>query len=477
MRFISLTRFHKPNILQEHASNFWRQQEGLAVLIAVMALSVFSLIGLYLSLNATTEVRISENYESHQQADLAARAGLNHARELIQGLQLNALLKRSDGTSTLSDYPSTLSGKYAFRNSVDWSRARSLNILDPTSDVSNLLDYGLFKTGDGTVLVPATGVALTAPAPDGSGTVTTARYFLKVTDNDDGDADPFTDSDGIVVVRSTGVARTIRETGGPARANSVAVYESKFKELPFALGAPIVIEGDQVESTFNSFNISAIATIDTDTSNSNHPADQIKAQLSERSRSKVKDITTDITTDLTPDRRLLLDPKFLWNIAYNQMPQFADNVYQSNQLWTAATTVDLGSYAPSKPLADPSQRFKITYVNGDLSVSGSFSGAGVLLVTGKLSISGSLHWSGLVLVIGQGYVNTTAGSVGVQGLVVEGGLYVVNLQSGNATFGTPQITVSGNSSFKLDDNAVLMAISSLPPIETSRREVTSSIDP
>ena len=35
MRFISLTRFHKPNTSQEHASNFWRQQEGIAALIAL----------------------------------------------------------------------------------------------------------------------------------------------------------------------------------------------------------------------------------------------------------------------------------------------------------------------------------------------------------------------------------------------------------------------------------------------------------
>src|SRR5438309_1744364 len=84
-----------------------------------LALSVFSLLGLYVSLNATTEVRISENYESRQQARLAARAGLNHARELIRGLELNDLLRGPDGLKPdPSTYPSTLSGQYAFRNWV-----------------------------------------------------------------------------------------------------------------------------------------------------------------------------------------------------------------------------------------------------------------------------------------------------------------------------------------------------------------------
>src|SRR2546426_4405153 len=109
-------------------------QEGLALLIAVIALSVFSLLGLYVSLNATTEVRISENHESRIQADLAARAGLNHARALIRGLQYNDLLRGPDGVAS-STYPSTESGRYAFRNWVDWSAARALNILDPTSAV------------------------------------------------------------------------------------------------------------------------------------------------------------------------------------------------------------------------------------------------------------------------------------------------------------------------------------------------------
>jgi hypothetical protein len=494
--FISLTRFRKPNTSQQHASNFWRQQEGLAVLIAVMAVSVFSLLGLYVSLNATTEVRISENYESQQQADLAARAGLNHARELIQGeLQFNELLKRSDGTSRDSDNPSTLSGKYAFRNSfLDWSKARSVNIVDPTNDVRDLPDYGLFKTADGTILVPATGVALTAPDPYGTGTVTTARYFLKVTDNDDGDGDAFTDSDGIVVVRSTGVARTIRDTGRAVRANSVAVYESTFKEFKelrsFNVGASVVTETNQVQPTTtpmfigSSFNINGgthpygIATIDTNTSDSNYPAAQIKKHLSpERYRnikgtccSPTQPAIGDITAGLSSDQRRLLDPKFLSNLAYDLMPKFADNVYQGNQSWSEGTTLDLGYYNPSKPLDDPSQRFKTTYVNGDLSVSGTLSGAGVLLVTGKLSMSGSFHWSGLILVIGQGSVNATGGTV-------EGSIYVVNLQTGNSTIGTPNITISGNSSFNEDDNALQGALGSVSPAEMSRREVTSLIDP
>ena len=149
-------------------------------------------------------------------------------------MEHNELLRGADGVAT-STYPSTVSGQYAFRNWVNWSTARSLNILNPASAVSGLPDDGLFNSGKlgatpGTILIPAIGIALTAPNPYSAGTITTARYFVKVTDNDDGDGIPFTDSDGIVIVRSTGVAQTILETGGgTVRENSVAVFEARFK--------------------------------------------------------------------------------------------------------------------------------------------------------------------------------------------------------------------------------------------------------
>src|SRR5437867_11345000 len=313
------------------------RQEGLALLIAVIALSVFSLLGLYMSLNAATEVRISENYESRQQAGLAARAGLNHARELIRGLELNDLLRGPDGVAS-STYPSTVAGRYAFRNWVDWSTARSLNIISPASAVSGLPDDGLFNTGSGTILIPATGIGLTAPNPYGAGTITTARYFVKVTDNEDGDNDPFTDRDGIVIVRCTGVAQTVRETGGGTlRANSVAVYEARFKRSQtFGMHSPVILEGDPVEPAKstnmfggNSFKIGGgaypygIGTIDTNPSNTSYPEAQVEAnvekhydQITGQCCPSTEAAVGDITSGLNGDQLLLLDPAYLWNFVY-----------------------------------------------------------------------------------------------------------------------------------------------------------------
>jgi|SRR5579859_800770 len=45
---------------------------------------------------------------------------------------------------------------------------------------------------------------------------------------------------------------------------------------------------------------------------------------------------------------------------------------------------------------------QIIYVNGDLNLSGNFTGYGILVVTGKLSAVGTSGWNGLVLVVGEG---------------------------------------------------------------------------
>ena len=59
---------------------------------------------------------------------------------------------------------------------------------------------------------------------------------------------PFVDGDGIVVVRSMGVAQTILEkTGANLRRNSVALFEARYKiRTVFNLDAALVVQGNIV---------------------------------------------------------------------------------------------------------------------------------------------------------------------------------------------------------------------------------------
>ena len=472
-----------------------REEKGLAVLIALISLTLFSLLGLYMNLNATTEVIISDNHESRMQAQYAARAGLNHARALIRGLEYNDLLKGADGSYDPSSYPAGQSGMYGFRNLISWSVARTLNLQDPSNEVSGLPDDGLISSGkfgstNGTLLIPATGIAMTATNPYGAGTFTTARYFVKVTDNpEDPDSNPFVDSDQTVIVRSMGVAQTIRPaTAGAARANSVVVYEARFKrDLTFLIQSPLILQGDQIESSFNgnAFQISGsanqygIGTIDTNTSNGT-PVSQVTAQLSPNQYDNVTGkggmpSVGDITSALTGDQLDLLDPNYLGKFM-GLLATFADNSYHGNQSWSGGSAPDLGTYDPSSPPNDPSQRPLVTYVDGDLSLSGNLVGAGVLAVTGNLTVSGNLRWNGIILAIGKGSISFTGATV-----AINGGAYASNVtcdpDGSNCRFGITKFAASGNCTIIPNDTTVHLAVTLLPSRQIAWREVISSMDP
>jgi hypothetical protein len=484
------------------------REEGLATLIALIALAIFSLLSFYMAFGAKTELRISDNYESEVQATFAARAGLTHAREVIRGLQYNDLLLGPDGTYTNTTAYLNAARTFAFRNPVPWATARSLNILSPASSLTGIADDGLVNTGkynstNGTPLVPLIGIAETAPNPYGTGTITTARYFAKVTDNNgeatelaaDAANNPFVDGDNIIIVRSMGIAQTLRQTvAGTVRRNSVAVCETRFRMLTtFDLDAPFVVEGpDVAPSAPNLFNgvpfdirggaaNPGIAVIDTNTSDTTSAVNTFKGALSKNQQKSITGNTPspsieDITSSIPDgsDAAMLKDPAYLLNFVNNIVPAFADNVYQGDQHWSATNHPDLGTFDYSKPANDPSQNPRVTWVNGDLDVSGNLSGGGLLVVTGKFSGNGRFAFNGLILVIGKGDVD-----LGGVNLGLHGGIFVANVSaaSGTPTFGVPKVTIGGNSDIIIDSNGIDMGVRQVAPIQLGYREINSMMDP
>jgi hypothetical protein len=71
---------------------------------------------------------------------------------------------------------------------------------------------------------------------------------------------------------------------------------------------------------------------------------------------------------------------------------------------------------------------RITYINGDATVSG---GSGVLVVTGTLTFNGNTNFDGLILVIGQGVMNVKGGGGGQ----VNGEVLIANTNSHTSPFG------------------------------------------
>ncbi len=471
---------------------------GAALILALMALLLLSLLGLFLSLNATTGVQISDNFESELQATYAALAGLNHARDLLRGLALNDLLRGPDGVFDVSEAYYAEARSYQFRMPLPLSTARILNIVDPSPDVAGIGDDGLISTGwyagvPGVALIPRTGIGQTAPNPYGAGTMVVSRYFVKVTDNNgdssetagDSDDNPFVDGDGIVIVRSMGVSKTLSErVGSVMRRNAVAVFETRLKRpSTWIPGSPIITIGTQVAADLSgAFEIAGgafpgIATIDPNPNDSLFPDQIVHAAAAGNgdisgaaiAQPSVRDITEQIRAD--PDQLKLLRPDYLWDFVRNQAPRLADGYFLGSQNWAGGSAPYLGVYNPAKPLNAPEQDPRITVVHGDLQVSGGVSGGGLLIVTGDFSSSGPFVYSGLILVIGAGSLNL-AGA----GTVVEGSVFAANLMDngGVIDFGAPRLSIRGDARLFSNEAAVRMASGLLPPLQISFREIAGA---
>ena len=92
-----------------------------------------------------------------------------------------------------------------------------------------------------------------------------------------------------------------------------------------------------------------------------------------------------------------------------------------------------GSFTSPGTLAAP----QIIYVNGDLTLSGNFTGYGILVVTGTFTAKGSNTWNGLIFVVGAGNF-IDKGTSTFNGAVVVG-----NTTGTGTTLGAPNVDVSG----------------------------------
>lgn len=482
-------------------------QGGFALLLALIALSLFSVVGLYLSLIATSEVRISDNYEGYIQARAAALAGLNHARALLKGLRFGDLLEGPDGTHDTAPAYLAYARTHSYRSPVDWSTARTLDILDPAGSLAGAPDDGIVNTGwhpggNGLALIPMSGIPLFVPNPQGQGTLVVSRYFVRVSDNsreaselaEDPTDNPFVDGDGLIIVRSMGVAQTLHEnTEAGTRRNSVALFEARFKRFAtFDLDAPLIVQGDAVEPAAadmfggNLFFIqggganAGIATISTAAGGGATPLQQILARLTPAQQKNiqgaglepsVRDITSSIAAH--PDKKLLLDKSYLWHFVKQSVRQFADSAYSGPQSWIGAAPESLGSYDLSLPPTSPNQNPRVTYVDGDLFIGGNLEGAGLLVITGKASVTGQLSFNGIILIVGAGELDCGGSST------ITGAIYVAKLSdsNGNLNWGTAKLTVKETSHIAFDREVVRMAVNLIPPVQVSFREITSAIDP
>jgi hypothetical protein len=91
----------------------------------------------------------------------------------------------------------------------------------------------------------------------------------------------------------------------------------------------------------------------------------------------------------------------------------------------------------------PSAPDRIVFADGDFSLTSSMSGAGLLWVTGRLTMSGSASWSGIIMVVGEGeFVRTGGGSAGISGATT-----IADIAGPDNVFGTVDDCTGGSDGF------------------------------
>ncbi len=467
------------------------EEKGIALLVTLIALSLFSGFGLYMTLNAITNLRISDNYEARVRAAWAAISGLNHGRALLRGLAFDDLLRGPDGTYSGDPSYRESAKSFAFRNPIPSATARILSVVDPSAYVLGLADDGIVNTGScdgvaGTVLIPITGMTL-----DPNSESIRSRYFVKVTDNsgeatelaqDPGD-NPFIDGDGIVTVRSIGVARTLTEVGGSyQRSNSVVILESRLKRWSvFDLGPALILEGPRVQASIDgNFEISggsyaAIGVIDTVPDDTVFPGQMVREAAGSSENITGGNLPPPSILDIgplvgDPASSKLLDAQYLWDFVHHRVAPISDYVFDGNQIWVEGSAPYAGFYDPTRPANAPEQDPKVVMVRGDLSVMGNVTGGGLLIVTGTLSYSGSFSYRGLIILAGSGAL-VAAGS----GSEIVGSVFMVSLQAEEheIRFGVPRLSISGDGKIIAHRDVTRMALDLLPPSQIGYREITN----
>ncbi|HEY2931153.1 MAG TPA: pilus assembly PilX N-terminal domain-containing protein [Acidobacteriota bacterium] len=482
--------------------NSANNQKGAALIFVMIGLALLTLVGIAMTFQASTDYNISNNFITAQQALAIADGGINAGKAYLKGKDFSDVLARTSDVPAYTSEAQPIEGTLAARNPITRLTARTAKF-DSYSTVQSPTALpvlgGATQVLSGSKWVVKGIIGQPGGTPLGDG-----LFFAKLTDNNDevGVQNYSVDIDHKVFLRSIGVHRVFQSDKASAAGKtqaSVAVIEALFKrDMSFNIKSPFALEGENAGATFSgdSFTIDgrnyngltpeqarsgggnpswvgAVPGIGTMYDGANGLADEsIKGSLSGNQNDNVKGVdpngipaspAVSDTTDSVKsggDSAHVLDPNWVGNFV-NLVKGIADYKYPGG-------TNLSGSGAVLGTDEDP----KITYVDGDLSISGSGGGSGVLIVKGNLDYQGSFDYTGVIIVLGGNL------DMGGANKSIVGGLFLANLQSSgnNFSWGVPDFTIHGNSNFYYRSDSIKLGWSLLPLKVLSWREVPPELD-
>ncbi|MDI5983513.1 pilus assembly PilX N-terminal domain-containing protein [Halomonas sp. M4R5S39] len=118
---------------------------------------------------------------------------------------------------------------------------------------------------------------------------------------------------------------------------------------------------------------------------------------------------------------------------------------------TFSASSDVDTYGTTT--LDGSPDAKLTYIDGDFTVSGNWSGRGLLVVNGDFDVSGTPYFEGLVIVLGNNYSLSGGGDGGINGAMIAA---PIDSSASTLVYDSANVTVSGggNADYAYDGEAL-----------------------
>jgi Tfp pilus assembly protein PilX len=425
-----------------------RNEQGMALVMALIALLVVTSIGLTMMYSTDTETTINGNYRDEQTAYYAAKAGLEEARDRMQPSATNSI-----SASLPTALPGAANGALYVINPTGgetvapWLTTNAYYDDEICKEVTGCTTVGGLQIPPGTTwyVCPA-GCTSTTPALSASSTYATSPVlpykWMRITLKTDGSASGWSGAthnymyvDGKSAnasyyvcwngtnefAQSTACASpnyavymmtTMAVT--PSGTRRVLQYELTRDKLNLSFPAALTLDGSS----------SSLSTVSGPSSNPFHMDGHDHAGCGGAATAAAGEAigvtnTSDIATVTAgiPSNRLdhysgasNLTPDVV-NVSAS-LPATENSVSSLNtMLATIKASADQVYNSNQTSLANPGTAAapQTIYINGDYSPSGSVTGYGILVVTGTFSPGGNVGWNGIVLVIGKGIVSGNGG--------------------------------------------------------------------
>jgi len=472
------------------------QERGVALVAVMLTLLLITAIAAGIIIMANTETNMSSNFKDEQRAYFSAKGGIEEVRDRLRA-----------GNSYTVTYPTTLPGNGATgvlyvlnplngETVAPWNSSNQYvddeicnenlsgsSVTCTANSTGKTLPSGSYyaSTTANSTFAPTSGAVLdwkwvrvtlkqnnsfgAGYYVNGSSANTSQVYW-------NGNSECLTSSAACTPALPVYVMTALAVTPGGSR--RMVQMEAAQDTLNFAAPSALTLDGSGDTFTganSNNYQVSGndVGGCGSGATSASVPAVGVPAGDTSDKTSVITQIDTTVNNNTgkesnyygsggtTPDVETVSMPSEMTSV--QALQQYVSQL--KNDVTQPVLNCPSGCTGLSNPGSLPSNP-QIIYVNGDLTVSGSTVGGGILIVTGNLTFKGTAEWDGLVLVVGKGNfqmdgTNTFKGAVVVADtlnssggtLTVLGGAHGVVAGGGNSNGGIFYSASCLNSGTKL----------------------------